>query len=118
MKSGRIDPCQYCAARGARPTSQPVDPAADNSSRVTRWFERRSPVLIRSSQTKPGSPQRLASVFLFPSVRLLSAGTEQHRASTVVHDLMRGTAQSKAGETAEPTSAYGDEARIPSGCVL
>ncbi len=26
MKSERIDPCQYCAARGARPTSQPVDP--------------------------------------------------------------------------------------------
>ena len=31
---------------------------------------------------------------------------------------MRGTAQSKAGETAEPSSAYGDEARIPSGRVL
>jgi hypothetical protein len=35
----------------------------------------------------------------------------------VLDDLMRGTAQSKAGETAEPSSAYGDEARIPSGRV-
>jgi hypothetical protein len=29
----------------------------------------------------------------------------------------RGTAQAEAGETAEPSSASGDEARIPSGRV-